>query len=268
MARSIETIYAALLASVAADPNLAGLTSASNTALYRNWLRQVATAHNLMEQQQDTFMAEVDAKLARQNYGTATWWVARMLEYRYGQEVVVSDYRITYPDLSQAPTATRAACVVRSDGGAGLRVQVKLAKGASGALEPLTSDELAGAIAYAARIQPAGVNKEIISLSPDQLALVGTVYFDPQRLLSDMQTAVAAALKSYADQLTFDGAIYPARLFDVLQAVPGVRARTVPPTITVTNGTLTNAPVIGVFNTEAGYVVINVDGITLEADVV
>ena len=54
----------------------------------------------------------------------------------------------------------------------------------------------------------------------------------------------------------------------MIQAVPGVRARTLPPAITVTAGTLTNAPVVGAYQTEAGYVTINVDNLTLEADVV
>ena len=59
MARTVETIYADLLARKEADTNLNELSSTSKTAIWRLWIYIVAYATNVLEMLFDSHATEV-----------------------------------------------------------------------------------------------------------------------------------------------------------------------------------------------------------------
>lgn len=233
MARSIDTIIAAMDAEQAAQTDLSGLNSTSNSAIYTLWKYIVATQMYLQETLWDLFKKDLETIVDRAPVGSDKWLQDRVLRFQYDAVTpqiveVLSDYSVDYPTIDTTKRIiTRAAVKTTSS----RTVTVKVAKE-----EPpvaLSVTELAslqsylsntGDSTYAGRgvgIGSAGVRYIASSLDSDKLYLKADIYYNGQyvNVISD---TVIAAINTYLAAIPFDGTFKLTSLVDAIQSVTGV----------------------------------------------
>jgi hypothetical protein len=218
---TVSEIQATIEAEV--STNIPSLTSTSKTAIWRLWCYIVAIAHYTLYKFWDSTKADFDALAAKRAAGTVAWLSDKIKQFQYGYVITVIDYNATYLDTTSA--AALAARIVKyvaiteSNGS----VLAKVAKDNSGDLTPLISAELTSLTSYVNKIKFAGVSTTVISLNPDLLKALGTVYFDGQVLLTDITANVEAAINNYLKGIEFDGVFNKNKYIDAVQSVTGVK---------------------------------------------
>jgi hypothetical protein len=147
-------------------------------------------------------------------------------------------------------------------------VAIKVAKGTSPSLGPLSGSELAALKDYyygtsnTEGIGFAGVRASFINLDPDRMRVAAIIYYLGQYVESDVKTNVIAAINdffaTFADD-AFDGTVFMIKLVDAVQQVPGVsrmvlsdvKARAA----TVVLGSASTIDLQGYYTTIAGYII-------------
>lgn len=233
MARSIQTIIDGMDAEQAAQTDLSGLNSTSNSAIYTLWKYIVATQMYLQEVLWDIFKKDLETIVDKAPVGSDKWLHSRVLKFQYSsitpQTVeVLDDFSVGYAtEDTTLRIITRAA--VRTV--ATRTVNVKVAKEKPPVA--LTPTELAalqsylnnaGDGTYAGRgvgIGFAGVRYVASSLDADKLYLGATIYYNGQytNVISDN---VITAINTYLANIQFDGTFKLTSLVDAIQSVTGV----------------------------------------------
>jgi hypothetical protein len=267
MARTVENIQAEINAQVQNTPQF-GVLSTSKTAMWRLWTYIVASAIRLLEVLFDNHKQDVLAALAKLKPHTTRWYQAKALNYQHGYtlpdgEDNYDNLNLSDNDIAIAQIVKYAAVIERGD-----KVEIKVAKYASGFPFVLDAAELAGFSNYINDIKDAGVKVEIISAQSDNLRVTLDVYYDGKvldatgvRLDGTDSTSVQTAVKSFLNQLPFNGVFVIADLVDALQKVEGVRI----PVVRLCQASFILSPLVW-FNIDAywitysGYILIdNVD---------
>ena len=221
MARSIQTIAQQMLDAKAADSNLSGLNSTSQTSIWRLWIFIVAACINVYEQLQDVFKAEIETIIENNYVGTPKWIRTKILEFQYSATdpqvlEVTDDTKIAYPVIDPAlRIVTR--CSVATD--FNKIVNIKVAKNEPP--EQLTGIEPIALQAYYSELNPAGVYWNLINAVSDKLYIAGDVFYDGQ-YSATIQTNVEAAINAYLTGIDFDGQIKVIDLEYSIRSVVGV----------------------------------------------
>lgn len=255
MARTLDQINQSILDNIAARPELSGLTR-SATGLFRLVAYVMASASWTLENLFDRHTAENDAKLAAAKGGTAEWYAREVKLFQQG-DTLVSDANggIYYPAGSTGQRLVFQATAKENDQTGKLFIKVAAAAPtAPGGLRALTDAELTQVKGYLRRKKWAGTKLEVVSREADRLRVEGQVYFDPLLELADVQANVRAAIRSYLQNLDFDGLVFNARLEDAIQQVAGVKDLLIT-AVSARSGQQTPAPITRVYETEAGYIV-------------
>lgn len=230
MARTIADIKAQMVAEKNTQTSLAGLTSTSQTAIWNLIFYICAVSINLFEQILDLFKTDIETQIASAAAGSDSWVRAKMFEFQYSattpQVVQLNNYA---PSYATVDTNLRiiSRCSVKT--GANKTVTVKVATGEPPAA--LSTPQLNAAKGYlnnsgspstnGSGIGFAGVQYNVISLSPDLLRLVGEIKYNGQ-YASTIQTEVINAINDYLKNIEFDGVFRTNKMIDYIQAVPGV----------------------------------------------
>lgn len=220
-ARSISTISQQMLDAKAADSNLSGLTSTSQTSIWRLWIFIVAACINVFEQLIDKFKVEIETTVENNYVGTAKWIRQKCLEFQYSavnpQVLEITDNtKIAFPVIDPSlRIVTRAS--VSTD--LNKRVTIKVAKG-----EPPT--QLVGAEpvalqAYFSELVPAGVYWQIVNAVSDKLYIEGEVFYDGM-YSATIETIVPDAINAYLSSIDFDGLIKISDLENAIRSATGV----------------------------------------------
>ncbi|GAA4354195.1 hypothetical protein GCM10023185_15650 [Hymenobacter saemangeumensis] len=255
MARTIATIQAAIAADRAARPELAGLTSPSATAIYRQIEYVVAVAHWVHETLWDRFRQAVEAFVASAPVGTPAWYADQALLFQVDEPLVVLPTgRLGYEsDLPASRIIQRATAKENAQTG---RLFIKVAKAGAqpGTLAALSAAEKVQVEGYYDKVGFVGVRLQIISEAADRLRVAGNIYYDPLLPVAPLKVAVVAAIEGYLAGLAFDGVVYLSKLIDAIQAVPGI---TDVQLATVEGRSGANQPVTitRVYETIAGYII-------------
>lgn len=232
MARSIEAIYADILAKKEADPNLDVLSSTSKTAIWRLWLYVVAYASWVNETLFEQLKAEILAILAMLMPHTKRWYRNKALLFQYGFDLYpdtdkfinegYSDEQIAASKIIKYSAVTEA--VYES------RLIVKIAtEDANQELSPILDAQKASFNAYMEEIRDAGVKITVINYLPDILRTVIHIYYDALVLTSEGvsiltgKKPVEDSLKAFQKELPFDGELILNSLEDKLQNTEGVK---------------------------------------------
>jgi hypothetical protein len=218
MARSIAVIKQQLLDQKNATPELDGLTSTSDTAIWNLWLFIQATAINVFENLQDVYKAEVEAIAAAAIPNTDAWVAAKAFEYQYGDTIQLINLVPTYSIINSGKRII-TRCSVKTDNNK--ICQIKVAKGDNPATK-LTSPELSGITSYYNTIGNAGISYNIISDEADKIEIVATVYYDGQ-YGATIQESTEKALNDYLRNIPFDGIVYVSKIEDIFQGITGVK---------------------------------------------
>jgi len=218
MARTIEIIKQQMVVELATKPELAGLNSVSNTAIYNLWLYIQAVIIHYFEVLQDTFKGEVQTIIDSNQYGTKQWWFNQAKAFQYGDILLFINNVFKYASVDETKKIVKY-CSVTDNGG---KVQIKVAKQSGSIPVVLTIDELNGVVDYVNDIKPAGTDVTIQSLAADLVNVQLNVYYNANLGLSNVQTAVETAITNFFASIQFDGILYRNKLIDAIQAVPGI----------------------------------------------
>jgi len=226
MARSIDTIANAMIAAKEADSNLAGLTSASRTAIWRLWIYIVAAAINIFEQLQDVYQAEIETIAATAIPGTLNWVQDRTFRFQYDTTVpqvleINSDLELVYPSVVDTYKIVTRCSVVTN---IGKLVSIKVAKDTSATDDTpvqLSAAEESSLTGYWNLIGFAGITYAIVNKVSDKISITATIYYQGQ-YSATIDTDVELALNNYLASIPFDGKVRVSKIEDTIQEVAGV----------------------------------------------
>lgn len=218
MARSIDTIYQAILTEKANRPELAGLNSASNTAIYRLWAYITAVTISVLEQLWDDFKLEVEQLADRQIAGTLAWYAGKVYDFQYGDDLEFINNEYQYAVIDDTKRIVKRVAVTDTGG----IVRISAAKLVGIQVSPLSEQEYSALLAYLQRIAFAGTQLELASLNADKLKMQATVYYNALLDKDTVKAAIKTAIEQYINTIPFDGFIYGNKLIDAIQAVDGV----------------------------------------------
>jgi len=225
MARSIQVIAKSMLEAKAADTNLSGLTSTSQTAIWRLWIFIVAACINIFEQLQDSFKIDLENISLGSIAGTPQWVRQKTFEFQYSatvpQVVSIVDNILQYPVIDDTLKVVTRCSVLT---GVSNTVSVKVAK-ATSLTDPtpikLSAIEESALAAYWGVIGFAGINYNIINKDADLIGITAEVYYDGQ-YASIISSSVITALDNYLASIPFDGYVSVLGIEDAMQSVLGV----------------------------------------------
>lgn len=228
MARTVEQIQQVIFDKIAANSNLAGLTSISKVAIWRLMVYVMAFCAWSLETLFDIHVVEINVKIAEQKKGVLPWYKTMALQFQYGFALVPGqdyfDNGIATLEEIEASKIIKYAAVTEPDG----QVLVKIATETDGKLSPIPNEVLESFIHYMKRIRWAGVDVVVINYLPDLLYLILQIKRDPLLIdangmsILNANYPVKEALQEFMKELPFDGELRLSALVDKLQKVPGV----------------------------------------------
>jgi hypothetical protein len=232
MARSVDTIYADLIAKKESDSNLDSLNSTSKTAIWRLWLYIVAYATNVLESLFDKHYTEVTSIITELKPHTMRWYRQKALAFQYGFDLIsdtdIFDNRTATEAQIEASKIIKYAAITEATTES--RLVLKIAtEDSAGKLAPITSGQESAFVPYIEEIKDAGVAITVINYLPDILKLNLRIYYDPLVLTStgvSIRTGkkpVEDALNEFMKELPFNGELVLNSLIDKLQKTEGVK---------------------------------------------
>lgn len=232
MARTIDAIYADILAKKEADPNLAVFSSTSKTANWRLWLYVTAYAIWVLETFFDAHKIEVNSILSEQKPHTKRWYRRKALDFQYGFDLYPDSDKFINDGFTEeqieASKIIKYAAVTEATFESRLIIKVAT-ENANGDLEPLAPEQYAALLVYFEDyVRDAGVRITIINYLPDVLQLRLKIYYNPLLLTADGvsitsgRKPVEDSLKAFMKELPFDGELILTSLIDKLQTTDGV----------------------------------------------
>ena len=225
MARDISVIYGEIIDTKNSRSELIGLSSTSQTAIYKLWAYITAVAIYTHELLFDLFRDEIELTLNSRINGTSPWYAQKALEYQKGDELQVlggGTYLGYDPILEDNRIITRCSYSESTiDGAAAL--SLKVAQGDVGSLSPLSTEDKGGVESYFEKLKFAGTYINIISIQADDIVLSQvTLYHDGVRTDAQIRSDVDDAMNNYLVNLPFDGMFYVEHLRDSMQSVNNV----------------------------------------------
>lgn len=230
MARSITEIQKEMIDLLQADAVLSTVaTNTSKTALWRLWIRIVATCAWTVEKLMDNFKQEVNETVELLKPHTLRWYAAKAEAFQFGRALAVDSDLFDNTNVPDEDVETekivKYAAVIEVDG----HLLVKVAKEEGSDLKPLNEAEKAAFKAYMNEIKDAGVPLQIESNEADALQLHLKIYYDPLVLSANgsrndgrESTPVKKAVNLFLKNLPFNGTFVLAYLVDALQKVEGI----------------------------------------------
>lgn len=237
MARTLQQIKNELTESFMADATLASKygftagasfdTTFSKVSIENILIFIVAAAIWTHEKLFDTHKAEVEDIIARMKPHTLRWYVDKVKLYRHGQPLIDGTDQYDDTGLTDEDIAARQVVHFAAATEAAATVYIKVATSEGTTKQPLLPDQLAGLKAYIHEVKDAGVRVEVINEPACRLRLSIVVYYDPmvlngQGMDSNADYPVNEAIKSYIENLPFNGEYSNMALTDTLQQVDGV----------------------------------------------
>ena len=238
MARTVEQIKASLAEAFMTDANLAlkyGFEvgadfndTFSKVSLESLLLYIVAFAQWTLEKLFDTHTQEVTDYIATMKPHTLRWYQEKAKAFLYGFNLIDGTDQFdttgkSDDEITQAQVVKFAA-VTES----GATLYLKIAGEESGRPKKLDASQKAAFEAYLHEYKDAGVRVDVTSEQGDYLRLSLDVYYNPLLLTATGQSKndgtypVEDAIKSYIEQLPFNGEYRNNALVDAIQQATGV----------------------------------------------
>ena len=170
---------------------------------------------------------EIESKIASEYPFSIPWYSNIALAFQLGDSLVFDEttYKFAYPVVDPAKQIIKYTTIRQRQIGGVTKLQVFATKANKTAL---TTDELSAFSAYIFKAGAAGTHFEYISLSPDQLVINLTVYYNPQILnstgakLSDVTKPVEIAINNYLNDIKYGGTYNRTKQTDYVQLAEGV----------------------------------------------
>ncbi len=264
--RNSEEVLNSLIETKESDINLSGLTSTSETALWKNQLSVFAVAISFFEQVFQSFEKDLQYQKDTTPIYTAQWFRDRMINFyqfsdtdpEIGQVKVNDNFEIFY-ETEDVDARIIEYCAVTQEPNS-RQVTVKIAKdNGSGQPEVLTTDELVSATSFVGAIQGAGLLVSTVSFPGDLLFVDIDIYYDGQFAESTTKDNVNNAIIDYLNNTEFDGGVRELNLVNSIETVPGVKDVVVNRLQAQKNGDTSPLDWNRLYFTKAGYMNYNPD---------
>lgn len=203
--------------------NLDGLTSNSQTAIFRLWISIVAIAHYVLEAFFDDHLVAVTTALETQKVHSPIWYRNRSLYFQYDANtpqnlVVGQDYIPKYLLEDQNKRVITRCAVLESN----RRIILKVNKGVVPNLLPLSSAELASFTAYANLMKDAGSELRVVSLPAEKLKVGLEIDYSPLSGVLNVGE-IEDAIDDFLARLPYDGVLDVQAFEDCVRANARVR---------------------------------------------
>jgi hypothetical protein len=222
MARSTQQIWNELIA----NKTEVGLPQNNSPMSFINRLLYVfALSINQYETLLDSFRTEIIDISNTASYGSYNWIRAKAFEFQYSTsnpQTVSFDpvtFKTAYPSIEEDLRIVTACSVKLTPS---RQTLIKVAKGTSPSLTPLSNEELLSINSYFDFISPAGQSTNVISFEGDDMTLNLTIYYNAQISVNIIQTNTEASIREYIYSKEFDGTIVINKIIDQIQIVPDV----------------------------------------------
>lgn len=228
---TVDEIYNEMAAATGWETELDSLTGKGDTATQykadlsnqsivgrnRLMMRLVSYAMYAQRVLWDIFRTEVKELALDGHYGTARWFVAKALEFQFGDNLVFTPKDAFYnPVNTSNRIVAQAACVEL-----GYTVVVKAARLVSGSLVALTDNQRIALQDYFDELRPPIV-VQVRSAESDKVRMKATVVTDAKIGTSTISNNVQQAINNYFGKLQFNGALRLTDLRQAILSVPGV----------------------------------------------
>jgi hypothetical protein len=258
MARTFTDIRDAILADKANYPELDGLNSPSQTAIWRLWVNLTARALWVHEVLWDMFAARLQAIADRAAAGTAPWYAQQVRNFQWSDSVpyylvFTDDDQVVYNQVVPEDRIIQYVAITERVDGV---VMVKAAADAGGVPAPLTTPQITALVDYLIRIRFAGIPMEVISRPADTIRCPMEVYYRPGINPAVLLEQVKTAISGYLGNLPFSGTLLTEHIQDAVQAlspVTSVKLGDIQAGNPVSGLPLTSIPRL--YTTYAGYIV-------------
>lgn len=229
MARTLQQIFDLQISAKNQQPNLSGITSTSQTAIYKLIFQTVATIISTFEQILDLHKEDIQYIKDTTEIQNGLWWKDKMLNlYQYDPlntdsgviyvdpELYTYNYKVVNPDFRIVKycsvTANQGLCTI------------KVAKQLNNLPTQLSLDEQQSAFSFVQNIQDLGYNVQLVSFNADSVKISANIFYDGQYILSNIQNNVETAIANYFTLLNFDGAVLTNDLIEyVREHVQGIK---------------------------------------------
>lgn len=225
MARTIDQIYAALIAEKANHSELDAMNSTSQTAIWRLYLYIIAVCMFVLESLWDAFKTDVETTIYNTIPGTIRWYYQKCLEFQLGDSLQWIDDRFQYLTINEDHQIIKRVAIEEKYG----KLYIKVARLNNAVPEALDPTEFSAFNTYLQQVKYAGSQLVITSASADRLAMMVIVQYDPLlidatgALLSDGTTKpVEVAIADYIAGIHFGGTFNRTKCIDAIQQAEGV----------------------------------------------
>lgn len=241
MARDTEVIYDSIINSIREndllnDLDLNGedfesfkddLKNQSKVGDLRNIVFLLSNAFHEQEKFYDTYLEELDRRAQEANYGHDQWWIDRIKEFQYGDELqIIEDEEgvlyFRYAEIDESKRIISRVSITDALNGASV---IKVATGED-PLTALTLDQTNALRSYVNKLMPPGSYLTVLSKGSDKVKYSISLYYNPEFERSVVKADVENAIVSYHQNLNtsiqFDGRIDLRAMEDAIQGVPSV----------------------------------------------
>ena len=200
----------------------------SKVSLENVLLYIVAFAQWTLEKLFDTHTQEVEAYISTMKPHTLRWYQEKAKAFLYGLPLIAGTDQFDTTGKTEEDIAAAQIIKFAAVTESGATLYLKVANEANGRPKKLDAGQKAAFEAYLHEYKDAGVRVDVTSEQGDYLRLSLDVYYNPLLLAADGQSKsdgtypVEDAIKSYIEQLPFNGEYRNNDLVDVLQQTKGV----------------------------------------------
>lgn len=169
--------------------------------------------------------SEVEAIVATRMPHTAKWYRDKTLAFLYNKDLIdgTDEYAtdgMSEEDIKKSRVVKHAVAV--EDMKSGVLVIKVAGEDGDGKRQPLTSDQCEHLKTYLGEVKDAGVRIEVINSTPSGFALEADVYYNALLDRDEVKEECKNVIKSYIENLEFNGILSRNGIEDVLRGVAGV----------------------------------------------
>ncbi|WP_320053982.1 hypothetical protein [uncultured Acetobacteroides sp.] len=173
----------------------------------------------------DRFRSDVSTRIDEIIAHRPKWYRDKVLAFMVNKTLVPDkDYYdsslMSVNDIEAARVVKHAVATENKDASI---LTIKVAGETNGIRTPLPKEVEVQLDAYIYEIKDAGVRINLVNIAPDEFNLSCDIYYNPMLLPENVQNACIDAVKSYIENLPFNGMYTNMDLVDTLQKVDGVK---------------------------------------------
>ena len=173
----------------------------------------------------DRFRSDVSTRIDEIIAHRPKWYRDKVLAFMKDKTLVADkDYydisAMSESDIAAAKVVKHAVATENKDASI---LTIKVAGETNGTRAPLVKKGEAQLVSYLQESKDAGVRINLVNIAPDEFNLSCDIYYNPMLLPENVQNACIDAVKSYIENLPFNGMYTNMDLVDTLQKVDGVK---------------------------------------------